>query len=341
MYLVKSIRSFFGTNAERMATALNLFLPGDEFIETDTSDKYIHNGMAWVETSGAGIPDVDDLTTATGSSGEMVRVAAAGGLEYRTTAEILDDIGAAASGHSHSAAGSDGQLLYNNGGAFDGANVYWDDINSRLGVGESAPQRKLHVTDNGSIPAIFENQAAGAQANNAFYHSDTTDGNIAILAFQTDTTGAGAITQAALAQIRGVFVTHDHATQTANITFNTRQSGSGLVTRLTIAAGVVVGSPTGGDKGVGTINATAVYDDNTLLTDFVFEDDYQLLPIDSMTVFYQTHKHLPTIPGRKVWESEGKFSLGKLANHLWETVEVQAIYINQLNERLKVLENGK
>ena len=43
-----------------------------------------------------GASDVDDLTTATGSSTNMLRVAAAGGLEYRTTAQVLGDIGAAA-----------------------------------------------------------------------------------------------------------------------------------------------------------------------------------------------------------------------------------------------------
>lgn len=35
--------------------------------------------------------------------------------------------------------------------------------------------------------------------------------------------------------------------------------------------GLVCGAPTGGNKGTGTINATAVYDDNTLLTDYVFD----------------------------------------------------------------------
>ena len=35
--------------------------------------------------------------------------------------------------------------------------------------------------------------------------------------------------------------------------------------------GVTIGSPTGGAKGVGTINAVAVYDDNTLLTPYVLE----------------------------------------------------------------------
>ena len=46
-------------------------------------------------SGGGGASDVDDLATATGSSGEMVRVAATGGLEYRTPAEVLGDIGAA------------------------------------------------------------------------------------------------------------------------------------------------------------------------------------------------------------------------------------------------------
>lgn len=46
----------------------------------------------------AGGGDVDDLTTATGTATQMVRVAAAGGLEYRSPANVLSDIGAEASG---------------------------------------------------------------------------------------------------------------------------------------------------------------------------------------------------------------------------------------------------
>jgi hypothetical protein len=48
-----------------------------------------------------------------------------------------------------------------------------------------------------------------------------------------------------------------------------------LGARSTIVAtmdlGMVIGSPTGGDKGAGTLNAQAVYDDNTLLTCYVFD----------------------------------------------------------------------
>jgi len=104
-----------------------------------------------------------------------------------------------------------------------------------------------------------------------------------------------------------------------------------------VGGGILVGSPTGGDKGAGTINAVAVYDDNVLLTDFVFEKDYEVLSIDGMEAFYSKYKHLPTISGRKEWE-KGKFSLGRIVNEIWETVEVQAIYIAQLNRRIRELE---
>lgn len=114
--------------------------------------------------------------------------------------------------------------------------------------------------------------------------------------------------------------------------------GRAGLTAVTLAAGMVVGSPTGGDKGAGTINAQAVYDDDTLLTDHVFEPDYLYLPLAALADFFTDKKHLPTIPGRKEWDKGGRFSLGRLVTSLWETVEVQAIYITQLHDRIMRLE---
>lgn len=102
--------------------------------------------------------------------------------------------------------------------------------------------------------------------------------------------------------------------------------------------GIIVGSGvTGLSNGKGTINAKAVYDDNSALSDFVFEPGYKIIPIDSMRAYYEKNKHLPTIPGRAEWESK-KPSLGELTNRLYETIEVQARYIAELHERLKKLE---
>lgn len=55
------------------------------------------------------------------------------------------------------------------------------------------------------------------------------------------------------------------ASEDAYFDFNTMVAGT-LAARLSVRQGIIVGSPTGGDKGVGTVNATAVYDDSVLLT---------------------------------------------------------------------------
>ena len=90
-------------------------------------------------------------------------------------------------------------------------------------------------------------------------------------------------------------------------------------------------------QGVGTINAKAVYDDGVLLTDYVFEPDYKLLPIAEMVEFFIEHKHLPTILGRAEWEKRA-FSLWEVVTRIWEAVEVQARYIGQLEERISTLQ---
>lgn len=70
------------------------------------------DGAAWEAVSG-GASDVTDLTTTTGSSTNMVRVAAAGGLEYRTVAQVLSDIGALAATGSVTGAISSAQTFTN------------------------------------------------------------------------------------------------------------------------------------------------------------------------------------------------------------------------------------
>jgi len=55
--------------------------------------------------------------------------------------------------------------------------------------------------------------------------------------------------------------------QGSYLTWETTSNASATRTeRMRLYQGLQVGAPTGGDKGVGTINATAVYDDNVLLT---------------------------------------------------------------------------
>ena len=131
------------------------------------------------------------------------------------------------------------------------------------------------------------------------------------------------------------------------------QGDLGVENNTKINGGLTVGSPTGGNQGDGTINAQAVYDDNTLLTDYVFDwyfggsvlecdmdkhADYSMLSLQEMIDFTRENRHLPTITGRKEWEKYGKLPLGILTNQIWETVETQAIYIIQLKEQIDKFE---
>ncbi len=126
---------------------------------------------------------------------------------------------------------------------------------------------------------------------------------------------------------------------------------TGGVHALEIAAdqGIIVGNATGGSLGFGTINAHAVYDDNVLLTDYVFEKyydgnvvdddrkDYVMKTLDEEIEYTKNNKHLSTIVGRNEWNSDGKPSIGKLAQQLWETVETQFLYIAELKAELNAL----
>ena len=118
--------------------------------------------------------------------------------------------------------------------------------------------------------------------------------------------------------------------------------------RLEIAAdgGVVVGAAVGGSQGHGTINATAYYDDGiTPVPDYVFEsyyddaDEYVVKPLDEEIKFTQVHKHLSTMSGRNDMVKTRK-SLNAIIYQLWETIEIQFLYISELHNAVKQLSAG-
>lgn len=120
--------------------------------------------------------------------------------------------------------------------------------------------------------------------------------------------------------------------------------------------GVVIGTPTGGSKGAGTLNASAIYDDNIQVSDYVFDyyldqkiqpedvkqaeqflEDTNITDLEYFSQFWKKAHRLPSMPSREEFEEKG-ISVGRLAQRLWETVELQAIHIDQLLKRIEKLE---
>jgi hypothetical protein len=105
-----------------------------------------------------------------------------------------------------------------------------------------------------------------------------------------------------------------------------------------------IGVPTGGDKGAGTLNAKAVYDDNTILTgDYVFEDDYmeEMNSIQEMETFYTKNKHLPTLTSKAELVEMGNMPVGQRLNEAIVTIENMAIYIAGLQKQVDELRARK
>jgi len=148
------------------------------------------------------------------------------------------------------------------------------------------------------------------------------------------------------------------------LVFRTMIAGT-LADRMYLAQGLVVGSPTGGDKGAGTINATAVYDDNVLLTCYALEAatkgavntekwDHAAgrehkparafaerigdLEPETFAEKWKASGVLPGMPTPDEWADAGGFSTGNIIQRLWELAEVQAVHIAKLTERIAALE---
>lgn len=69
--------------------------------------------------------------------------------------------------------------------------------------------------------------------------------------------------------------------------------------------------------------------------DYVFAEDYALMPLDELRRFVQQERHLPGIPSVAEVEEKDGVEVGDLQRRMLEVVEQQALYILQLEERLQ------
>ncbi|MBL0126012.1 MAG: SprB repeat-containing protein [Flavobacteriales bacterium] len=72
--------------------------------------------------------------------------------------------------------------------------------------------------------------------------------------------------------------------------------------------------------------------------DYVFDEGYHLMPLDELREYLRSNHHMPAIPSAGELESRGGLELGAIAHALTRTVEEQALYILQLEERLAKME---
>ncbi len=222
------------------------------------------------------------------------------------------------------------------------------EITGNVGIGTPSPTSKLHVHDGTGAGGGME----------MFSLSSSYDGGTKRLDLGMDP--GSAITSSPVGVISGTSDLLILSDSDGNTGVNTSivlgyggdsDTGTAVLTvngndEVLVSGAVVVGSPTGGSQGAGTINAVGVYDDGTLLTDYVFEkyydgspieerhSDYKMMSFNETIDFTKNNKHLPTIIGRKEWEEEGRVSLGVLTQQIWETVETHFLFMTEEKQRL-------
>ena len=85
---------------------------------------------------------------------------------------------------------------------------------------------------------------------------------------------------------------------------------------------------------------------STSWPDYVFEDNYKLMPLDELEKQIRKLKHLPNIPSAADIEKKG-IELGDMTRRLMEKVEELTLYIielkkenKSLGEKLQKIENN-
>ncbi len=255
-----------------------------------------------------------------------------------------------------------------------------DKDDGSVGIGTTSPDDVLHVSG-GSV------KVENAQPNITLKDSNSTgDAQEGFLEFRDS-----ANTQT------GYFGLASGGNN--EIYFWNAASGGGVIfgannaTAVTIDgsdSGVVVGSPSGGSKGLGTLNAQAVYDDNALLSCYVFDQaldgmidvdkwdakvpdrvmkgekhrrtgpqtedrierrrhepmrrfaarmgtQHDPLTLDGYAKHWREKRHLSSLPNEATFNPENGMSAGAWVQRLIETVEIQAVLIEALNQRTKRL----
>jgi len=167
-------------------------------------------------------------------------------------------------------------------GATQNSGVIVDDSNNVSGIGTLASGAVAATTGAGVSPVVGTLQAANAFSagfvmQKRGHTSDATaavgsGGEIGYHEFKGWDGSAYGRAAYVIVSATEAFTGSAHGGKYTIVTTTTGTTSEGA--RVTIGPGVQVGSPTGGDKGAGTINANDVYNDNVALTCMALQAEF-------------------------------------------------------------------
>jgi hypothetical protein len=82
-----------------------------------------------------------------------------------------------------------------------------------------------------------------------------------------------------------------------------------------------------------------LYQNVSVFPDYVFREDYPLMPLADLQGYIETHKHLPGIRSEREVEAEGRLNMTELQLKLLEKIEELTLYTLAQDKRLRDKEN--
>ena len=217
------------------------------------------------------------------------------------------------------------QLLFKDDGSFS--------VNGNVGIGTTNPQYKLHV--NGKV-YIDRNETINAWDYAYLHwrgHSLVMGSPVGHYAHNSIDLKPGGANQGSLfSQIRMYTATASNQ-QTLNIQMNSNGH-----TYFNNPGNFGIGTTTPHYKldVNGTIRAREIKINLNSGADFVFEDDYNLRPIEEVYSFIKENKHLPEIPSAAEMVSNG-LEMGEFQIKLLQKIEELTLYIIEQQKEINLL----
>tara|TARA_R100000781_G_scaffold1086_1_gene1766 strand:+ start:4362 stop:5933 length:1572 start_codon:yes stop_codon:yes gene_type:complete len=123
------------------------------------------------------VADTTTLSTIANASGDTDKflVSDSGAVKYRTGAQVRSDIGAGTGDGTVTGSGTATRVAFwsSSSALSSSGDLYWDNTNSRLGIGTDTPDEKLHIVDTSGANIILNSNAVAA--NSGIYMSEGAD----------------------------------------------------------------------------------------------------------------------------------------------------------------------
>jgi len=226
------------------------------------------------------------------------------------------------------------------GGAISGGNTMERHMyiknNGNVGIDTDNPSAQLHV--NGDIKTkdlVFENtlSAAGNATNNFIIHSDWQNKH-ALYIVPSDASSNYNFAQA--------LIFSGGTTPGKMVMRKNTEGGRGEIA-FAINNSALIGNSTEASNDVfqvradGMVYATELQVQLAAFPDYVFADDYKLMPLKELDNYIEENNHLPNVPSAEEIAENG-IGVGDLQLKQMEKIEELTLYIIDLDQRLNDLQ---